>query len=289
MEPYKFYDESGALLTASQAGLKNARFTLCAQPDGTYLVRDIMVVDHPIFNPMGFGRLGEIHRDDAADGAVVDPAAALAASRRRAIKRVRDLFDCNVFEWFLTFTLDAKKVDDRCDIGEAARRFNTYLKNNVQRYGWKYVAVPELHKKGGVHFHAVVSGDVRAVDSGTVLIPGHKKPVKVSTADRLRVPQADRRVVYNLPGWRYGYTTAIQSYGDRRALKNYVGKYITKGTKKIGGRWYWSGGELLRPMYEYANIDYDEFVGDVEFENDGGRFKIAYTDKENTRVEICGD
>ncbi|MBQ9737510.1 MAG: hypothetical protein IJV86_03820, partial [Clostridia bacterium] len=58
-------------------------------------------------------------------------------------------------------------------------------------------------------------------------------------------------------------------------VANYIVKYITKGTKKVGGRWYYSGGDLLKPLYQYAYVSFDEVTDyDYDFECDGGNFKI---------------
>lgn len=62
--------------------------------------------------------------------------------------------------------------------------------------------------------------------------------------------------IYNLPNWTHGFTTAIPIYGDVENVSKYISKYITKAQgAAIGGRYYYSGGKLLRPRYEYLNID----------------------------------
>ena len=57
-------------------------------------------------------------------------------------------------------------------------------------------------------------------------------------------------------------------------IANYIGKYITKGDKKIGGRWYYSGGKLEKPVYKYFNTSFGHCVGDYGFICDGGAFII---------------
>ena len=73
--------------------------------------------------------------------------------------------------------------------------------------------------------------------------------------------------VYNLPGWSWGFTTAIELYGEYDRAVSYVCKYIGKELapspngdglepQKIGGRWYYSGGALGRPQVTYAELDF---------------------------------
>ena len=69
-------------------------------------------------------------------------------------------------------------------------------------------------------------------------------------------------MVWNLPGWSLGFTTALELVGDYRRAVSYVCKYIGKqqapgeaGVDKPGGRWYCSGGELERPRVELADLD----------------------------------
>lgn len=40
---------------------------------------------------------------------------------------------------------------------------------------------------------------------------------------------------------------------------NYTCKYISKEQEKIGGRWYYSGGDLRKPDVILADVDYDSF------------------------------
>ena len=63
-------------------------------------------------------------------------------------------------------------------------------------------------------------------------------------------------MVYNIPGWTRGYSTAIELYGDYQSAVAYVCKYIGKERCKIGGRWYYGGGDLRKAQVEYQNSDY---------------------------------
>lgn len=278
--PKKYYDKDhGFLLTATQA-LSTARYRLIPYHD-EWRCSEIMVCDRPRFNGGGYGLIGDYHRsvhndDDLSESDLND---SVDRSRRRARKAIRDIMDCNDFEWFMTFTLDGEKID-RSDYAAFVKAVNRYMDNHVRRCGWSYLAVPEYHKDGSaLHLHACVKGDRFAlIDSGTVVRPDGGKPVKRATARKQGYQDSELKTVYNVTDWRLGFSTAIHTYGDRVALARYIGKYITKSDEKIGGRWYYSGGQLARPLYLYDNILFDDFVGDIEFEHEFGAFKIKYYD-----------
>lgn len=160
------------------------------------------------------------------------------AARRAASRAKRRLFDlasCNDFDLFFTLTLSPEEID-RHDYKAAVRKLSQWLDNRVRRRGLRYVAVPELHKDGAIHFHGLCNAAAcRLVDSG------HK----------------DKRgkVIYNLADWSLGFTTAVMLDGDYAAVCRYVSKYISKqqsgGT--IGGRYFYHGGALQEPVYRYFN------------------------------------
>lgn len=140
---------------------------------------------------------------------------------------------CNPFRYFVTLTLNAEVVD-RYDMPTITKRLNTWLDNNVRRRGLAYVLVAERHKDGAIHFHGLFNDALPVVDSGHHDTGGHR--------------------IYNLPRWGYGFSTAIELYGDYDKAVGYVCKYIGKGDEKIGGRWYFSGGDLRRPEVEYFDL-----------------------------------
>lgn len=286
--PKKYYDKDhGYLLTASQA-LKNCRVRLIPFAD-EWLVSEVMSCDRPKFNGDGYGLLDPApHHRRSEDDELLTPDERreyINRSRRRAYKRVRDIMDCNDFQWFMTFTLDGRQID-RTDYSAFIKAVNRYFDNRVRRYGWKYCAVVEYHKrteengKHALHLHACVTGDkMNLTDSGTVIRPCGGRPVKRSTAHRQGYKDDELKTVYNVADWTLGHSTAIHTYGERLQLSKYITKYITKSDDKIGGRWYYSGGNLAAPLYLYDNIDFDSFCGDIEFTHDFGDFKIKYFDR----------
>lgn len=156
---------------------------------------------------------------------------------RRARANVRRLALANDFKYFVTLTVDPAKIDSY-DVQAVTRRLSQWLSNRVKRDGLVYVLVPELHKSGRVHYHGFFNDAIEVVDSGHRDKEGH--------------------VIYNLPAWDYGFTTAIELYGDRHAAVGYTCKYIGKGVQKIGGRWYLSGGKLNKPVEKFVDITIGE-------------------------------
>lgn len=182
----------------------------------------------------------------------------LYRAKRRAKGAVRDIALSNDFRFFVTLTLDGEKVN-RYDEREITRKLNNWLDNNVRRRGLAYVLVAERHKDGAVHFHGFFNDALKAVDSGTVIPPEGGKPRKPRSArQRTAWLEAGGHLVYNLPQWTMGFTTAIELYGDRHRAVGYVCKYISKESGKVGGRWYYSGGDLKRPTVRWTDVAFEE-------------------------------
>lgn len=188
----------------------------------------------------------------------------LQRSMRRARAKLRRLALANEFRWFVTLTLDPAKID-RNDGAAVARALGRWADNMVRRKGLKYILVPELHRKGGIHFHGFFNDAVKVVDSGHKDDGGH--------------------TIYNLPEWSLGFTTAIELYGDYPSAVGYVSKYIGKQELRPMGRWYYSGGALAEPSKTYADLDRDdllvEFAGEtVEFSIPKGKILVIHTKEE---------
>lgn len=237
-------------------------------------VMDILASTEPDFGVKGWEaaedysrpkpqRLGE--DQNAAGDSSPKPKQQAAAedierSMRRARAKVRRMALANEFKYFVTLTLDPAKVDSH-DGAAVVKKLNAWASNAVQRHGLRYILVPERHKKGGIHFHGFFNDALPAVDSGTIRVPWAKKPRKPrSAAERAEWLAAGGRVVYNLPGWALGFTTAMELYGDYPAAVAYVCKYIGKDGTKPAGRWYYSGGDLREPRAEYFEMSPGELA-----------------------------
>ena len=121
-----------------------------------------------------------------------------------------------------------------------------------------------------MHFHGFFGWESEqtrtewCLDSGTVSVPGRKAPVRVrSEAHRQKLLAAGGRVVWNLPRWKWGFTTAIDLYGDYHQAVTYVCKYIRKQQEAgtLSGRWYYHGGCNGRPVVKLSNQALRDFEG----------------------------
>ena len=210
-------------------------------------VLEDIVFNRDVFNPEGLVKMDAEQApysvtDKGKRSEPSEDGVRRAASRAR--KQVFELCACNNLDLFFTLTLN-KELIDRYDYKAAVRKFGQWADNHVRRRGLKYVAVPELHKDGAVHFHGLCNKEaVRLVDSGK---------------------KSKGQTVYNLPGWRLGFTTAISLYGERNAAAHYVAKYISKqhGTNggTIGGRYFYHGGALAHAKCIYQHADFDALEG----------------------------
>lgn len=229
---------------------------------------EVLTASRPVFREAGYEPANKWVSDPGAKRPALKPtdpahkSENIARAVRRAKITLRDLALCNEMAYFVTLTLDQNMVD-RYDMAEITKRLNSWCSNQVQRNGLAYILVPERHKDGAVHFHGFVNNAVEIVDSGTLALPWCPKPRRPKNeAQRAEWLAKGGKVVYNLPAWPLGFTTAIKMYGDPVAAVGYCCKYIGKQQtdgqpEKIGGRWFYHGGCHNRPKVIYADCDFD--------------------------------
>ena len=168
------------------------------------------------------------------------------------------------------------------------RVLNTWCDNMVRRHRLRYILVPERHKDGAFHFHGFFGGDgLDVVDSGTIDVPGSSKPRRPhDDGERQAWLAQGGHIVYNLPQWRYGFSTALELYGEYGSAVGYVCKYIGKQDQERPlGRWYYSGGGLIELHKEYLMLDYghmqQDFAADaVELDVPGDKILVIHTHAE---------
>lgn len=161
---------------------------------------------------------------------------AITESLRRTRTTIFDYALSNDFEYFVTFTFNPKKID-RYSIDET---FNTmkYWLNRQKKHSpdFAYVIVPEFHKDGAIHFHALI----RAYN-------GDMKPTKVF--------QNGKRV-YNVTGFTSGFTNAQKMDDNQEKTAGYITKYITKDTiNRFNKRRYWASRNLKKPVKHYEPLE----------------------------------
>lgn len=213
----------------------------------------------------------------------------MVRSMRRARSNLRRLALANEFDYFVTLTLDPAKID-RYDPAAIMHTMNRWLDNMVRRHGLRYILVPERHKDGALHFHGFFAGcGLEATDSGTMDVPGAKKPKRPrSEAERERWLAEGGRIVYNLPQWPLGFTTALELYGEYSGAVAYICKYVGKqeGERPMG-RWYYSGGALAKPQKTYATLSYRDIcetyqAEGIELDIPGSKIFVVHTKEEST-------
>lgn len=236
-------------------------------PGGAY---DIICASDFIFREAGWEELENVGISPKIDSKIVEKTPREAGkkaegedmlrSMRRARAKLRRLALSNDFQYFVTLTLDGSKID-RYDGKAIVKALGQWCDNMVRRNGLRYILVPERHKDGAFHFHGFFAGDgLKVVDSGHKLAG---------------------RTVYNLPQWRYGFSTAQELYGEYSAAVAYCCKYIGKqqGERPLG-RWYYSGGALMEPDKTYLDMDFRECGKNVEncveFEIPGSKIKVLH-------------
>lgn len=158
-------------------------------------------------------------------------------SLRRSQQLVHDYIVCNRFEYFCTFTFNPKKFPKCFDPGATRRKITSWLSSQRLYHSpdLQYLCIPERHKSGQIHFHALISHF-----NGTLRDSGHKK---------------DGKVIYNMTGFRYGFTTAIkigETDEDYEKVGAYVSKYITKDmSKDFNNHRYLASRNLKKPIKTY--------------------------------------
>lgn len=274
------------LTVKASEGLCNCRIKKYPDTNGVYQTVQIMVSENKIFNPYGLEKHGyanpitEDYSDDT-NGVLCTDNKQRGTDDVRAVYRARskvlDCIRCNLdLAFFCTLTFNAEYVN-REEYTEVVRKFSQWCDNRVRREGLKYVGVIERHKRSnGLHFHVLCNNALKLVDSGTVKCVGYKKPIRVATADRYKIPEEDRKTVYNISDWSYGFSTAIAITNDDSLVKTsaYLQKYLTKESDKVGGRYYYSGGKLLRPKYEYCTADFYDDTNDYVIKVPANTLKV---------------
>lgn len=157
---------------------------------------------------------------------------------RRARQVLYDICKCNDFLYFVTLTFSPDEVA-RLDDKLVKRKFSQWANYIRKKFPTMYyVAVPEYHKKGGLHFHLLVGGvtmeELQAVPALT------KKG---------RLKYKHGKQIFNITAWRLGFST-LSCLENVEAAKHYVCKYITK--QHYDGRFfrkrrYYCSANVARP------------------------------------------
>lgn len=176
-------------------------------------------------------------------------------SLRRTKTTIKDIMLSNRFDMWCTFTYNCRSCQPKCtnnpctcspstckrfDIDHTRRVLTNWFRNQKKHSPQlRYLAVPEFHKNGAIHFHCMLSGfNGRLKDSGKKTKNG--------------------QVIYNASGYYSGYTEFVKigelyqagsgSEQYRRVI-SYLTKYITKDMPLVyGRRRFLVSRELERPI-----------------------------------------
>ena len=162
---------------------------------------------------------------------------------KRAVDKIYDLAFQNEWSYFMTITIDPEQFN-REDSLLVCKKLSKWLGHQVERKGLKYLLIPEQHKNGGIHAHALINDCFNLEHSGRYLYSG--KAYKAETLKKKGIDISLLKPIYNVPEWKYGFSTAIPVDGNPARLACYITKYITKDCKKIFGKYYLSSRNLNR-------------------------------------------
>ena len=177
----------------------------------------------------------------------------LEKSINRTKTRISDYVLCNNFTHFVTFTFDPKnsKVkteENRKDLLKMSKLLMTWINseqiNHFRRHGqrFKYLIVPERHKNGAWHFHAIFEDYKNEIEDF------YSSKNKYLTVDEIRTKNKKPK---NQRGFLPRYTlgrSEIAPIKDKTKMSNYIKKYITKDliNEKYKKR-YWCSKNLKTP------------------------------------------
>ena len=196
----------------------------------------------------------------------------LEKSINRTKTKISDYVLCNNFSHFATFTFSPEKVKDRHDFVEMSSLLKNWLKTEQQNhernhgFKFKYLIVPERHKDGAWHFHALLENYQNACAD----FYSSKNPFitvnEIKTAKRF----AYRKYIVRYTLGR----SEIAPIRDKTKMANYIKKYITKSLMiEPNVKRFWSSRNLEKPelvenivssfmhvpeQYKTANYDYHE-------------------------------
>lgn len=150
---------------------------------------------------------------------------------------------------------------DKYDDDKCRRLFIKWRKSMRKKFpSMYYVAVPEYHGKGGIHYHIVVSGvspdELELVDSGRVYHNGScwRRQDFFAKGFKVDPKTGDGVTVFNILGWEDGFSTATEVRCSD-AVVHYVSKYLSKS--KIDPRFY-----CKKRFYTSHNIRRPEIITD---------------------------
>lgn len=171
----------------------------------------------------------------------------------------------NDWDYFCTFTIDSEKYD-RYALNEYHKKFSQWIRDFFRKkhgLNVQYVCIPEQHKDGAWHEHALISG-----------IPlEHLREFKLTEKlpKYIRKKLKNNEKIYTCPAYekKFGYCT-FEPVRNSEACAKYITKYITKdlasSVSALNAKIYYVSRGLKKaekiavghyqgvPLYDYSNI-----------------------------------
>ena len=175
----------------------------------------------------------------------------LQKSINRTKTKISDYVLCNNFSHFATFTFDPRnpKVngeENRHDFQKMSSLLKNWLKteqlNHLRRHGRKflYLIVPERHKNGAWHFHALLEGYQNSTEGFFT------RKNKYITVSELKKTKKDKNRKF-ITRYTLG-RSEIAPIKDKTKMSSYIKKYITKELiQDKNAKRYWASRNLKTP------------------------------------------
>ena len=166
-------------------------------------------------------------------------------SLRRSKKSVIDLALNNTFTHFATFTFSKNRHDD----DYVFSKMQLWLRSMRYKYeNFDYIIVPERHKTGELHFHALING-INEKEFNIAINNDKKSKYYNQPLQRVRKKTGEKYQVYNLHSFsKYGFTD-VEKIESPDKVANYISKYITKElVTTFNKKRYWASKNLKKPL-----------------------------------------
>ena len=178
----------------------------------------------------------------------------LRCSVSRTRKRIREIAGSMDVSWFATLTISPTSGVNRYSYDDCTRALREYLSDLRNKCpDLQYIAIPELHKDGAIHFHVLFSHHILHF-------------LDYAGAFRLSKKSLNKTEVYHLSSWSYGFTSVIAVQTPVRFI-NYVVKYITKdlcAATKHKQRYFYSRSNIPAPISGSFIVKRSQ-IPDIEF------------------------
>lgn len=161
------------------------------------------------------------------------------ASLQRTRRVVREILMANHWDWFVTVTFN-NVMQDKSNDREVYKQWEKFRRDIRKRFpDMYYLAVPERHKSGCIHFHFVAGGITK--EELKLVFSGHY--------------DKSGREVFNCNAWRYGFST-VTAVEDTEKAAGYLLKYIGKdlGVSEEYKKRYWASRSCNRPKKRFVDM-----------------------------------